>query len=577
MIRTFETRIGRHDAHLSGVLDAVAQRFNRAKRKAVALKAAIAKDAKRHWNADAYRPIYEASGLNSIWFRSVTDELNGQIKSVMELTKLEVSTLGAKISAKQKQINKKRTALDKDRAELSAAPAQLQALLQDIAQRRAKLRGMKTATTQKALVQLKKRLDKADALRKILKLLPARIDRIKADLHQHERRLGNLQAKLNAAEKRLKFPSIAFGTKKLFNAQHHLKEIGYRNHAQWKAEWQASRNASFLLVGAASVSSGNELAKLTLREDGLFDLELRLPPGLTHLATSTKKHAGVLVPSIHFSALSFNVGQEAVAEALADKRPITVRFLRDGKSWKIYVTIDQAMPDRKVDWSRGALGVDLNVGHVAVTRMDADGNPIGTWNIPCELYGKSANQAKDVLRKVAAQIRELSPQFGCLPVVSERLDFSGKKARITADDGARYARMLSSFAYSSFDAALASALRRAGIVHWRVNPAFTSIIGRVKFARRYGLSVHAAAALCIARRAVQFSERLPNPASGILEIPTGTGGHVALSRPVRIGNRHVWSAWGKVGRGYKAALAAHRRRRALGPPSTGGGAVRKAA
>lgn len=46
----------------------------------------------------------------------------------------------------------------------------------------------------------------------------------------------------------------------------------------------------------------------------------------------------------------------------------------------------------------------------------------------------------------------------------------------------------------------------AGIEVIAVNPACTSIIGRHKFASRYGISTHQAAAAAIARRAQDFTE-----------------------------------------------------------------------
>ena len=45
----------------------------------------------------------------------------------------------------------------------------------------------------------------------------------------------------------------------------------------------------------------------------------------------------------------------------------------------------------------------------------------------------------------------------------------------------------------------------------QVNPAFSSVVGRVKFMERYGLSVHQAAALVLARRLLGCSERIPPP------------------------------------------------------------------
>ncbi|MDW9481816.1 hypothetical protein GOB57_24515 [Sinorhizobium meliloti] len=105
---------------------------------------------------------------------------------------------------------------------------------------------------------------------------------------------------------------------------------------------------------------------------------------------------------------------------------------------------------------------------------------------------------------------------GFLP---ENLDFTAKKQNLRDAHGPAYARMLSSLPYSSFDDALASACCRSGVWLKRVNPAFTSLIGRVKFASRYGLGVHAAAALSIARRAMGASEKSQRLAAAMSLFP----------------------------------------------------------
>ncbi len=56
-----------------------------------------------------------------------------------------------------------------------------------------------------------------------------------------------------------------------------------------------------------------------------------------------------------------------------------------------------------------------------------------------------------------------------------------------------------------------------------VNPAYTSVIGRINYAKRHGLSIHLAAALTIGRRYLRFSERVP---SSLSEIPDGKDSHV---------------------------------------------------
>lgn len=114
--------------------------------------------------------------------------------------------------------------------------------------------------------------------------------------------------------------------------------------------------------------------------------------------------------------------------------------------------------------------------------------------------------------------------------------------------------MLSSFAYGSLITHLKSRAVKIGVLIEQVNPAYTSLIGRVKFAKRYGLSIHQAAALAIGRRYLHFSEK---PPSSLKEIPDGKGDHVTLSLPARNRGRHVWSLWSQLSKKLRAALAAH--------------------
>jgi len=112
--------------------------------------------------------------------------------------------------------------------------------------------------------------------------------------------------------------------------------------------------------------------------------------------------------------------------------------------------------------------------------------------------------------------------------------------------------MLSSFSYNKILDTLESRAWRYGIQTHSVNPAYSSLIGRVKFANRYGLSIHHAAALCLGRRQLRFSERPPR---SLDKIPDGKGGYIALSLPVRSRDKHVWSFWGQIAGKFKAALA----------------------
>ena len=153
------------------------------------------------------------------------------------------------------------------------------------------------------------------------------------------------------------------------------------------------------------------------------------------------------------------------------------------------------------------------------------------------------------------------------PVVIEKLDFRQKKASLKGAPG-KVARMLSSFSYGKVMAYFLSRCHREGVELDQVNPACSSVIGRVKFMERYGLSVHQAAALVLARRVPRFSERIPRRRV----CPVGNGVHVTFAVPVRKRVKHVWTHWNSISRKLGPALAAQRRLgQGSSPPQSGPG------
>ncbi|MDE4914923.1 hypothetical protein PQI07_30250 [Methylobacterium sp. 092160098-2] len=525
LTRTFQTRI---DGDQPG-LAAAADLFSSVARR---VDAALARGEDARTLA---RTMWRPAGISAKNLDHILRQVQAKRRAVAELTKVQVEDLRARIRAKERQIARKRTLL----VEL---PRQV--------------KGLKAASG-------------GD---------PHRAEKQLADLpnllHQHARRLSRLRDLLAAAERRLERPGICHGSRDLFTKQFHLRENGYPDHAAWLADWRAARSSQFMVEGDAAYPSGNQFVRVAVHDDGSFDLEVRLPPAFHHLAERRwSARDGTSLAAVDLKCLRFAHGADAIRAALAEGRPLSWRFLRDDTSWRAFVAVGQEVAERVgLDWSNGALGVDLNADHIALCHVSHDGNPLGSWRIPLATYGLTDGRRLDLVRKACAEIRAIAERLGA-PVVSERLDFRRKKAQLTSDDGARRSRQLSAFAYSSFHLALRSALVRAGVRQVRVNPAYTSLIGRVKFARLYGLSAHAAASLSIGRRAMGLSERPPGTvhadqegaAAAVLSLPLDGGGHVTLPAAVRMrkgprgARRHVWSTWGRIAKDWKAAHEAHAR------------------
>ena len=201
--------------------------------------------------------------------------------------------------------------------------------------------------------------------------------------------------------------------------------------------------------------------------------------------------------------------------------------------------------------------MDLNADHLAVCETDASGNYINAFSVPLITYGKTAHQAEALTGDAVASVVEYAREAG-KPIVIERLDFRHKKAHKKAaleGESRRYSRMLSSFSYGKIKAYFLSRGHREGVEVHQVNPAFSSVIGRVKFMERYGLSVHQGAALVLARRLLGCSERIPHRRV----CPVGNSVHVTFFVPARKRVKHVWTHWGAVLGQLRPALAAQHR------------------
>lgn len=401
-------------------------------------------------------------------------------------------------------------------------------------------------------------------LREKVALLDQQIQRLQKKpsksfiLHQKQRRKARLTNRLERLEQNISQNkvSLCFGGKKLFHAQFYLKENGFASHEEWKKAWQTKRTSEFFVLGSKDETAGNQTCVATLQPNGHLHLRLRLPKALE----------GTHGKYLEIKDIFFAYGHEAIIASLQNKQALCYRFKRDQKGWRVFVSTSLPKPEACSKEENGAIGIDINSDHIAYVETDRFGNPISKQVITWVSYGKTKNQLKALTSEVCKTIVDLAKKSQ-KPIVIEALDFQKKKNSLK-ENKTSFARLLSSFAYGLFFHCLTARAFKSGIALHRVNPAFTSIIGRVKYATRYGLSGHLAAALCIARRHQKFSEA-PRSSHGI--ISDGKGGHVAFVLPDRNRIKHVWHFWSQVKKKLKTALAAHFRaieNRSLSPPGS---------
>lgn len=395
-------------------------------------------------------------------------------------------------------------------------------------------------------------------LRDLLKNLEKKKKKSLQRILRLKQKLGRLES-----DQALGKVHCCFGGKKLFRAQFNLDEAGYADHEEWKQDWTRARSSEFFLLGSKDETSGNQSCTATIQEDNKITLKLRLPNAIGKYLKIKDIYFNYghdqVIASIQACQERLKQGDKQLGEA------ISYRLKRDRKGWRVFASTSLKTPEWITKERLGVIGVDINADQLVIVETDRFGNPIFFKNIPLVLYGKNSNQALALIGDACSQIVERAV-LTRKPIVIEKLDFQKKKKDLTNNYNKRYARMLSSFSYSKICLFLKSRSWRNAVRIYEVNPAFTSLIGRVKFAKRYGITIHQAAALSIGRRFLGYSEQPPCH----LEIPDGKSHYIELPLPARNRGKHVWQLWRKIAKEYQVVHAAHLRSaksRSSGPPT----------
>ena len=207
----------------------------------------------------------------------------------------------------------------------------------------------------------------------------------------------------------------------------------------------------------------------------------------------------------------------------------TWQFYRKAKKWCVTVQFTP-LPVKRISRhsAYGAIGIDMNPGSIGWAYVDRDGNLKAHGKIPLQMGLPSGKQDAQIV-DACLQLVNLAKLYAC-PVVCEELDFSKKKTQLR-EKGRQYARMLSGWAYSRFYELLNSTLSNRGVYWMAVNPAYSSLIGLVKYLKMYGLGSDEAAALVVARRGMRLSENMPIPITASLAVKSG---------------QHVWGLWNQL-------------------------------
>ncbi len=318
------------------------------------------------------------------------------------------------------------------------------------------------------------------------------------------RKLAGLRQKLEKQQREIAFyqqhaeqgtfPPVIFGGRELYLSQ--FKEGA--DQAIWRQEWNDARNGRLAARGDRT-KQGNPLLRIH-EQDGAWCLEISLDHGEAHgkSVRYDKLKIPLYVPRKISKTTGAVNGRDYVAllrQAIERGDPYQVEILRKHGTYHVHVTVEEK-PARLVTYPvNGWIGMDTNPTRLALCHIQVDGNPVAfTDRLEGQLYDARTGRRDWLIGNMAKDVVAYAKERGAGLVV-EDLHFMHDK-----ETSRKFRRVTHQFTYRRMLEAVARRAWREGVELRKVHPAYTSVIGRLKYQPQYGISVHASAALVIARR-----------------------------------------------------------------------------
>ena len=180
-----------------------------------------------------------------------------------------------------------------------------------------------------------------------------------------------------------------------------------------------------------------------------------------------------------------------------------VRIKNRGNKFYVYIGVEipEAAPTHLC--KNGCIGIDTNPDGLALAEINIEGNLVKHIYLSNQrLLFARHNKRKNDIEALAIQVigKAISVNKG---IVIEDLKFNNKKM-----GSRKFNRMKHSFIYAQLLRAIERRALKDGVEVKKVNPAYTSIAGILKYQKQYSLNRHTAAALVIARRGLGILEKI---------------------------------------------------------------------
>ena len=308
------------------------------------------------------------------------------------------------------------------------------------------------------------------------------------------------QALDSCLERKQNPKKLIFGSRAFFE-QLKKKHLTGAKLEKLRQKWEERRYGIVLAIGEKAVKGNLNLRLVNL--NGQWHLRINLGNGeyvWAKVIRSAKRKTDKWI--------SF-ISDIEHAEKTGEWFPYTVRIkLRDGKIYAQF-SREENLPEVTITKDNGVIGIDINAYpfHLALVHTTKDSNLEKYERISLDKLLEGSSEKRAYLSwQTAHQVVGIAKRER-KAIVVENLE---KLPRGKRGDGLPKLRQkIQKWVYKGLLQKIEIVARRNGIQVIKVNPAYTSIIGKLKYAPLYNIDKDTAGAYVIARRGLGFKERMP--------------------------------------------------------------------
>ena len=350
-------------------------------------------------------------------------------------------------------------------------------------------------------------------------LLPTELERVQHALARSQN--AYIKNKSQTLRKRIK--SLSLKTTQLMNHQangtvppaifggKHTWKDTIRRQPSARDKWRQRRSNQFVSRGAKN-NRGNAHCRLIRNTDDILELHIRVPDQIKQKGKKQTTTSIWLKLPVHYSKQFDNQLRNLAMLGAESNASYTVRLIRiSPRNYRAFVTYDEIVEHREYsthesipDWVTTACGIDLNLDHIAMCVTDRAGQ-FKRWSMikHHNLGELPRSKSRWLIGNITRDAITWAKKLGVQAISLEDLNIN------RSPQSSRTNRRTVPFTYRQLAQAITRRALREGLIVKKVNPAYTSWIGRVKYSPMYGINTHVAAAYVIGRRGFGMDEKLP--------------------------------------------------------------------